>query len=406
MIELRRPHWILALTLAVMVHLAAYVLTYSLSGAPQTFRGGGFYDQGGDSPDAGNGVLVALGGASESAGEELIEAEAEIGGPPLEPNQALAQGFVEGDGDPGSDTKPAEPVEAPKPTAETLAEETVDLQSEEAGTAEVIVADPSETEPAAKSPPIPERNPEPPAIQPELETFGQRFSVQGPAAPVQAPVQSDAPAEKIATAAPVQAPVQSDAPAEKIATAAPAEAPVQSDAPAETASAAPAQAPVQSDAPAKIASAAPAQAPVQSAAPAKTASTAAVQGNARAVAQPSETVVSFAKMASRVGNASGNESGAIPRLNYEDRVLLWLKRHGAYPREAARWNVEGVVVLRFAILRDGTIRYHTLVNKSSWDLLNRAVKRMMDRSSPVPPSPRDIAEDEMVFTIPVHFTVD
>ncbi len=145
---------------------------------------------------------------------------------------------------------------------------------------------------------------------------------------------------------------------------------------------------------------------MQSDAPAKTASTAAVQGNAKAAAQPSETVVSFAQMASRVGNASGNEFGAIPRLNYEDRVLLWLKRHGTYPREAARWNVEGVVVLRFAILRDGTIRYYTLVKKSSWDLLNRAVKRMMDRSSPVPPIPRDIAEDEMVFTIPVHFTVD
>ncbi len=332
MIELRRPHWILALTLAVMVHLAAYVLTYSLPGVPQTFRGGGFYDRGGDSPDAGNGVLVALGGASESAGEDLVEAEAEIDGPLLEPNRALAQGFVEGDGDPGSDTKPAEPVAAPKPTAETLAEETVDLQSEEAGPAEVIVADPSETEPAAKSPPIPERKPEPPIIQPELETFGQRFSVQGPAAPAQAPVQSNAPA--------------------------------------------------------------------------KTASAAAVQGNAKAAAQPSETVVSFAQMASRVGNASGNEFGAIPRLNYEDRVLLWLKRHGTYPREAARWNVEGVVVLRFAILRDGTIRYYTLVKKSSWDLLNRAVKRMMDRSSPVPPIPRDIAEDEMVFTIPVHFTVD
>ncbi len=120
MIELRRPHWILALTLAVMVHLAAYILAYSLPGVPQTFRGGGLYDRGGDFPDAGNGVLVALGGASESAGEELIEAEAEIGGPPLEPNQALAQGFVEADGDLGADAKLAEPVEAPKPTRTPL----------------------------------------------------------------------------------------------------------------------------------------------------------------------------------------------------------------------------------------------------------------------------------------------
>jgi len=104
LIELRRPHWVLALTLAVMVHLAAYILSYSLPGVPQTFRGGGLDDRGGDFPDAGNGVLVALGGASESAGE------AEIDEPPLEPNQALAEGFVEADGDLGSDAKPAEPV--------------------------------------------------------------------------------------------------------------------------------------------------------------------------------------------------------------------------------------------------------------------------------------------------------
>lgn len=403
MIELRRPHWILALTLAVMVHLAAYILTYSLPGVPQTFRGGGLYDRGDDFPDAGNGVLVALGGASESAGEELVEAEAEIDGPPLEPNQALAEGFVEADGDLGSDAKPAEPVEAPKPTAEALAEETVDLQSEEAGTAEVIGADPRETELAAKAPPIPERKPEPPVIQPELEAFAQRFSVQGPTAPTQAPVQRDAPAE-IASAPPLQAPVQRDAPAE-IASAAPLEAPVQSDAPAETASAAPLQAPVQSDAPAKTASAAPTQASKQNDAPAQTASAAAVQGNAKAAAQPSARVMSFASQASGMGNASGNELGAVSRLNYEDRVLLWLKRHGTYPREGLRFKMEGIVLLRFAIRRDGTILYYDLIKESSWDTLNGAVRRMMDRSSPVPRIPRDIAKDEIVFTIPVRFTV-
>ncbi len=379
MIELRRPHWILALTLAVIVHLAAYILTYSLPGVPQTFRGGGLDDRGGDFPDAGNGVLVALGGASESAGEELVEAEAEIDGPPLEPNQALAEGFVEADGDLGSDAKPAEPVEAPKPTAEALAEETVDLQSEEAGTAEVIVADPRETEPAAKAPPIPERKPEPPVIQPELEAFAQRFSVQGPTAPTQAPGQSDAPAE-IARAPPLQAPV-------------------------ETARVAPPQAPVQT------ARVAPPQAPVQAArvapprTPAETARVAPVQGNAKAAAQPSTTVMSFASRSSGMGNASGNELGAVSRLNYEDRVLLWLKRHGTYPREGLRFKMEGIVLLRFAIRRDGTILYYDLIKESSWDTLNGAVRRMMDRSSPVPRIPRDIAKDEIVFTIPVRFTV-
>ncbi len=256
---------------------------------------------------------------------------------------------------------------------------------------EVIVADPSETEPAAKAPPIPERKPEPPVIQPELEAFAQRFSVQGPTAPLQAPVQSDAPAET-ASVAPLRAPVET-------ASVAPARAPV------ETARVAPPQAPVQSVAPADSARPAPAQAPAQGDAPAQTASAVAVQGNAKAAAQPSATVMSFASRPGGVGNASGNESGAISRLNYADRVLLWLKRHGTYPREGLRFKMEGVVLLRFAIRRDGTILYYDLIKESSWDTLNGAVRRMMDRSSPVPRIPRDIAKDEIVFTIPVHFTV-
>jgi protein TonB len=167
----------------------------------------------------------------------------------------------------------------------------------------------------------------------------------------------------------------------------------------ETASVAPLQAPVQSDAPVQTARVAPPQAPVQAT------RVAPAQGNARAAAQPSTTVMSFASRSSGVGNASGNESGAISRLNYADRVLLWLKRHGTYPREGLRFKMEGVVLLRFAIRRDGKILSYDLIKESSWDTLNGAVRRMMDRSSPVPPIPEDIAKDEIVFTIPVRFTV-
>jgi outer membrane biosynthesis protein TonB len=44
-----------------------------------------------------------------------------------------------------------------------------------------------------------------------------------------------------------------------------------------------------------------------------------------------------------------------------------------------------------------------LIKKSEWHLLNTAVERMMDRSSPVPPIPPEIAKNEMTFLVPVHF---
>ena len=83
--------------------------------------------------------------------------------------------------------------------------------------------------------------------------------------------------------------------------------------------------------------------------------------------------------------------------------MLWLKQHGAYPYEAAMWQLEGTVMLKFAINRQGDILYYNLVKQSRWHLLNLAVRQMMDRSSPVPPIPSDIAKDEMTFIIPVHF---
>jgi TonB family protein len=113
--------------------------------------------------------------------------------------------------------------------------------------------------------------------------------------------------------------------------------------------------------------------------------------------------LAFVSQGSRVGTASGSRTGEVRELNYEDQVMLWLRRHGAYPREAAMYNLVGTVTVKFAINRQGKILYHFLVKKSEWYLLNRAVKRMMERSSPVPPIPPEIASDELTFTFPVEF---
>ncbi len=119
--------------------------------------------------------------------------------------------------------------------------------------------------------------------------------------------------------------------------------------------------------------------------------------------EKSTSGLAFFNRGSRVGTASGNRTGEVRALNYEDRVLLWLKRHGAYPYEAAMYRLDDTVTLKFAINRQGEILYYKLTKKSQWYLLNRAVERMMDRSSPVPPIPPEITKNEMTFTIPVHF---
>lgn len=120
-------------------------------------------------------------------------------------------------------------------------------------------------------------------------------------------------------------------------------------------------------------------------------------------AKKSSSVLAFVNRGRGVGTASGNRTGEVRELNYEDRVLLWLKRHGSYPYEAAMYRLDDTVTLQFAINRRGEILYYKLIKKSQWHLLNKAVKRMMERSSPVPPIPPEIRKNEMTFTIPVHF---
>jgi protein TonB len=104
-----------------------------------------------------------------------------------------------------------------------------------------------------------------------------------------------------------------------------------------------------------------------------------------------------------VGTASGNRTGEVRELNYEDRVMLWLKQNGSYPYEASIWQLEGTVMLKFSINRQGEILNYQLLKQSKWHLLNLAVRKMMRRASPVPPIPPEIEKDEITFIIPVHF---
>lgn len=104
-----------------------------------------------------------------------------------------------------------------------------------------------------------------------------------------------------------------------------------------------------------------------------------------------------------LGTASLNSDGQIPKLNYKDQVLLWVKRHGSYPRDSHRFRQEGTVLLHFVVDRSGEILYYNIRKSSGFYLLDQAVKKMMERASPVPPIPERITQDEIEFTVPVQF---
>jgi protein TonB len=339
----------LAFALALATHIAVYLYSTILPGSDPVYRGGGTFDQDGELSESAAGVFVQLGKAGEGSGEAPGPAAPAEQAPVEAARESMAQGFVAGDADPGSGAKDAKPETPPEPVGEQVTERTEVPPAKEEGPAPAEVADAVEPESETIAPPAPRRKPKRAPPLPEMETLGRRLSVQGPEAKTpRAP-----PAKPAASTQQAAKPTQS----------------------------------------------VPAQpGPAQPASPGGTPG-----GGGGATGKPATDSLAFASRSA--GTAGGNRSGEIRELNYEDRVLLWIKRHGSYPYEAAMYNLEGTVTMKFAINRQGEILYYELVKKSKWQLLNRAVRRMMDRSSPVPPIPVEIAKNELTFTVPVHFTL-
>ncbi len=329
MTRLRQQHWMLAFTLALVTHLAAYLYSINLPGSEPVYRGGGTFGQDGKQSPSAAGVFVQLGKSGESSGEKAGKAALKEQAPAQTTRESLAQGYVAGEDNPGSGAEETKPADTPEPASKRVSKQTLSTPAKEVGPApkKIKEAKKPETEIAAVA--VPKRKPKRTNLLPEMETLGRRLSVQGPAEATRPKAQAKP---------------------------------------------------------------SPANAVRQGAKPDVGKS----KGNEK-------TASSLAFVNQQVGTASGNRTGEVRELNYEDQVLLWLKRHGSYPYEAAMYRLEDTVTLKFAINRQGDILYHKLIKRSKWQLLNKAVIRMMNRSSPVPPIPPEIAKNELTFTVPVHF---
>ncbi|WP_282605555.1 energy transducer TonB [Pelagibius sp. Alg239-R121] len=367
---IRSWHWALALVLAIVLHLAAYLGLVSGAATTPAFRGGGSFGATGNQAAPAEGLLVGLAPPSaapandQTASEPKITAAPRTETPsPAEPRlpenpraQAEPSATVESPPAPRlPDPLPSEPlppeslppepapadvveaVPAPEPEAPKAEPEVTEVKKaeetppkEESPLPEPVVAEvqpPEEPAKIAAVPPVPSRKPTPPPVpRPELGLLEERLPLEGPE-PKASP----------------------------------------------------------QDQAASTASTASSAAPVTKAVGGEISSLRHVDGEGA------------------VGTASLNSEGQVPTLNYKDQVLLWVKRHGSYPRESHRFRQEGTVLLHFVVSRSGEILYYNIRKSSGFYLLDQAVKKMMERSSPVPPIPAQISQDEIEFTVPVEF---
>jgi protein TonB len=103
---------------------------------------------------------------------------------------------------------------------------------------------------------------------------------------------------------------------------------------------------------------------------------------------------------SAYGNSTSTQAEAISR--YEQELSGWLERHKVYPKEALAEGLEGRVVVRVQMNRQGKVLGHWIERSSGHKILDQAVLAQVRRADPFPPAPPTYPGRSMLeFRFPV-----
>ena len=128
--------------------------------------------------------------------------------------------------------------------------------------------------------------------------------------------------------------------------------------------------------------------------------------------RPSATALAPAKAGSPgnagigVNTGSGSRSGGgAPgaKIAYVTRIQAWLESHKRYPRRARLLRQEGTVVLHFVMDREGRLEGYRIRRSSGYELLDHAVRAMIERAQPLPKMPASLPQPRLEIVVPVEF---
>lgn len=86
---------------------------------------------------------------------------------------------------------------------------------------------------------------------------------------------------------------------------------------------------------------------------------------------------------------------------YLDRLWGALERSKFYPRQARRKGLQGLVQIRFRVLRDGSFGDLEVVRGSGSRLLDEAAVQTVNKVSGTVPFPRDLSKSALVVNLPI-----
>lgn len=91
--------------------------------------------------------------------------------------------------------------------------------------------------------------------------------------------------------------------------------------------------------------------------------------------------------------------------SWQSKVLAHLERRKRYPRGSQFRREEGVVMVRFVINPAGEVLSFRLERSSSYAELDDETLHLIERASPLPAPPLEIARDRLEMVVPVRFAL-
>lgn len=92
-------------------------------------------------------------------------------------------------------------------------------------------------------------------------------------------------------------------------------------------------------------------------------------------------------------------------VNWQAQVLGHLEKFKRYPRAAQRRRYEGIVRVRYAVDRLGKVLSVQLADSSGHESLDAEAVAAVQRASPLPPPPAELAGDPVTVTTPIEFLI-
>lgn len=110
------------------------------------------------------------------------------------------------------------------------------------------------------------------------------------------------------------------------------------------------------------------------------------------------------------GTTSGGEirpggGGSLDApVSYQQAIAAHLSRHKRYPEQARMRGLEGLVTISLTLGKGGDVRDLQIINSDS-EILSGGAKSMVERATPFPNIPEEMAADWITLKLPIKFNL-